>query len=98
MADMTVKEFVEKIIKDKAFRIDVVNHCYDAEPPQGDENGRGIWLNTAAERMGYEFDSAEVQKEVLAQLKKLNLFKKIAVIGSLLNNANKAKKAAQAGK
>ena len=98
MSDMTVQEFVEKLVKEKAFRKEVVNHCYDVEPPEGDKHGMGKWLSVGAERMGYDFDPVELHEKMRAEVKKLGVFKQIAFAGSLVNTANKAKKAAAAGK
>ena len=98
MSEMTIQEFAEKLVKDKAFRKEVIGNCYDYEPPEGDPNALGIWLNAGAEKMGYDFDSAQLHKEIFDRVEKLNLFKKIAFMGSLITTANKAKKAAGAVK
>ena len=97
MSDMTVQEFAEKTVKDKAFRKEVISHCYDVDPPENDEHGIGIWLNVGAEKMGYHFDAVKLHEEISAQVDKLGLFKKIAFMGSLVSNANKARKDAGAG-
>ena len=92
MSDMTVQEFAEKLVKDKAFRKEVVKNCGDFNPPEGDENGMGIWINAGAGKMGYDFDDAELQESIKAQMDKLSGFKKIAFVGSLINNARKVRK------
>ena len=98
MSDMNVQQFAEKLVKDKEFRKEVINQCYDFEPPANDKHGLGIWLNAGAERMGYTFDSVELHDEIFNRVQKLNAFKKIAFMGSLVTIANKAKKAAKAAK
>lgn len=94
MSDMTVKEVATKILKDKPFRIEVINNCYDVEPDKEDKDAFYKWLYIGVEKMGYEFGEEVFKEELKAQFDKLNGFKKIAFLGSLLNNANKAKKAA----
>ena len=98
MSDMTVQEFADKLVTDKAFRKEVISHCYDVEPDNSDKRALGIWLSVGAERMGYDFDGAELHDEMMAQVNKLGALKKIAFMGSLITSANKAKKAADAGK
>lgn len=98
MSDMTIQEFAEKLVMDKAFKKEVIKNCYDVNPPEGDKNALGIWLSVGAERMSYDFDPIKLQEEIMARVNKLNGFKKIAFMGSLITNANKAKKAAGAGK
>ena len=98
MSDMTVQEFAAKLVKDKAFRIEVIGHCYDFEPPEGDPHALGIWLSVGAERMGYDFDDVELHEEIMAEVNKLGAFKKIAFMGSLVTKTNKARKAAFSGK
>ena len=98
MSDMTVQEFADKLVKDKAFRKEVINHCYDVDPPEGDKDALFIWLNVGAQRMGYDFDEAEAKKAISARFNKLSGFKKIAFVGSIITKTNKAKKSAGAGK
>ena len=98
MSDMNVQQFAEKLVKDKAFRKVVINQCYDIEPPANDKHSLGIWLNAGAERMGYDFDSIELHDEIFNRVQKLNAFKKITFMGSLVTTANKVKKAAGSGK
>ena len=94
MSDMTVQEFADKLVSDKAFRKEVVNHCYDVEADDKDEHALGKWLNIGAERMGHDFDGVKLHEEIKARVDKLNAFKKISFMGSLVTSANKAKKAA----
>ena len=98
MPGMTIQEFVDKLVTDKAFRKEVVGHCYDVEVDDKDEHALGKWLNVGAERMGYYFDGVKLHEEIKARVDKLNAFKKIAFMGSLVTSANKAKKAASAAK
>ena len=98
MSDMTIHEFADKLVTDKAFRKEVISHCYDVAVDDKDKHALGIWLNVGAKRMGYDFDDVELHEEILARVNKLNGFKKIAFMGSLVTNTSKAKKAAGLGK
>ena len=98
MSEMTIQEFAAKLVRDKAFKREVIGQCYDVTPPQDDKNAIGMWLSVGAERMGYDFDPVKLQEEIMACVNKLSGFKKIAFMGSLITTANKAKKAAGAGK
>ena len=98
MSDMTVQEFAEKLVTDKAFKKEVISHCYDVDTDSSDKHALGIWLSVGAERMGYDFDGVELHEEMMAQVNKLGVLKKLAFMGSLITGANKAKKAADAGK
>ena len=82
---------------DKAFKKDVIGHCYDIDPAEGDEHALGKWLAVGAERMGYDYDPVELHNALMARVKKLGVFKKIAFMGSLVSNTSKAKKAAGLG-
>lgn len=93
MSDMTVKECAEKILKDKAFRVEVINNCYDVNPAEGDKDALFKWLYVGVERMGYSFGEATFTEELKAQFNKLSGFKKIGFVGSLITKTNKAKKA-----
>ena len=94
MPDLTAKEFAEKIVKDKAFRVDVINHCYDVDPPEGDKDALFKWLNVGAERMGYVYPENELADAISEKFNKLSGFKKLAFVGSIITKTNKAKKAA----
>lgn len=98
MPDMTIQDFAAKLVADKAFRKEVIGLCYDVEMDGKDKNALGKWLRVGAEKMGYDFDGVELQEAIMARVNKLNAFKKIAFMGSLITTANKAKKAAGAGK
>ena len=98
MSEMSVKECAGKILKDKAFRIEVINNCYDYEPPQDDKDALFKWLYVGVKKMGYGYSEAEFAKELKAQFNKLSGFKKIGFVGSLITKTNKAKKASGAGK
>ena len=93
MSEMTVKECAGKILKDKAFRVEVINNCYDVDPPEGDKDALFKWLYVGVERMGYSFGEATFTEELKAQFNKLSGFKKIGFVGSLITKTNKAKKA-----
>ena len=94
MSEMTVKEAAEKVLKDKAFRIEVINNCYDVEPDNDEKDALYKWLYVGIEKMGYDFDEEEFTEEIKAQFDKLSGLKKIGFFGSILNSAKKAKKAA----
>ena len=98
MPDMTIQEFADKLVTDKAFKKEVIGHCFDVEVDDKDKHALGKWLKVGAERMGYDFDGVKLQEEIMARVNKLNAFKKIAFMGSLITTANKAKKAGAAGK
>ena len=98
MPDMTIQEFADKLVTDKAFRKEVVGRCYDVVVDDKDKHALGKWLSAGAERMGYDFDGVSLHDEIKARVDKLSGFKKIAFMGSLVTSANKAKKAAGAGK
>ena len=98
MSNMTIQEFADKLVADKAFKKEVIGHCYDVEVDGKDKNALGKWLSVGAERMGCDFDGVKLQEEIMARVDKLNAFKKIAFMGSLITTANKLKKAAGAGK
>ena len=97
MSEMTVKECAEKVLKDKAFRVEVINNCYDIDPPEGDKDALFKWLYVGIEKMGYGYGEAEFAEELQAQFNKLNGFKKLGFVGSIITKTNKAKKTA-AGK
>ena len=94
MPEMTAREFAEKLIKEKPFRVEVINHCYDVDPPEGDKYALFKWLNVGAQRMGYEYSDDEFTAETNALFNKLSGFKKLAFVGSIITKTNKAKKAA----
>lgn len=94
MPDMTAREFAEKIVKDKAFRVEVINHCYDVDPPEGDKDALFKWLNVGAQRMGYDYTGDELSDEISAVFNNLSGFKKLGFVGSIITKTNKAKKAA----
>ncbi len=93
MDAMTEKEFVAKILADKKFRREVVDQCYDFDMPEGTEEGMSVWLNEGAKGLGLEFDVDELDKEFTEQIGTLSGFKKIGLMGSLINMTRKAKKA-----
>lgn len=94
MSEMTVQEFADKLVTDKAFRKEVIDHCYDVDPPADDKDALFVWLNVGAQRMGYDFDEAEAKEAISARFNKLNGFKKITFLGSIITTTSKAKKAA----
>ena len=102
MEEMTLQEFVEKIMQDKAFRREVLDHSVGyamSDDPKGPEGGDdneieiGMWIGAGAKEMGYDFDADELTAEIKKQLDAMSGFKKFGFIGSIINAARKAKKA-----
>ncbi len=99
MSDMTVSEFVSKVIKDRDFLLEVCKNIPEEllKEEQETESGHfGLamakYFYAATQAMGYDFDEAGFGEECERQMNSMGGFAKVKFAGRFIRTLSKADK------
>ena len=103
MPDMTISEFVSKVVNDKAFLLEVCKNIPDDMVQEENQQTEGIGLARAMSRyyyaavqaMGYGFDEGDFEAECIRQIGGMKGFSKAKYVMrffSTLSKTGKGKK------